>query len=796
MRLKSWLRHIDPGFFIVLAITWLAVWPFLSRPGLPQATDAELHIFRLHELSYLIRNGEIYPRWAPDFYHAYGYPIFNYYAPLSYYVGLVFELMPKLDAVDGVKAVFVLGLLTAAVGIYGYVRPHWGRLAGYVAAACFVYAPYMQYIDPHARGALAESFSFGMFALALWALDRLRQRVTAWRWVTAVFTTAGVILSHNLMALLLFAMLAAWAVWPWWDGWQDGKREEGREKREERRERREEGRGRREERGEKREGRWAVWGALALAVGVAAFFWLPVMLERNAVNLTTLLGAGDNYDFRTHFLSWGEMLTWTRRLDWGATEPAFRFNLGVAQWVLALLGVLFLVARRVRHAGHVLFFALAAALLLFMMLPVSQFVWEAFPFLPYFQFPWRLMGAAAAVLAVLAGAAAAVIEDWLLHRLPRWRGWGTAVLVALPIVLGLPLTQPFPWPDFGEVSTRRMTEIEHTGRWLGTTSTADYVPATVDMIPERNGNVVYGLYEGLPVDHINWAQVPEGTEIETEYVRPLLTRYTVHAPKAFKFRLFLFDFPGWQVRVDGERVETELGRPEGFIVVPLTAGEHEVEVKFGSTPARSLAVGVTFVALFLTLALAWRWRRSALTEGAPPSLQRPDWLVLGSVSLVTAVTIFILSPLGWLHYESTGLTAVAAQQAAFADFGRQIALIGYDTTAETAVSGDDVTVTLYWKAQVDLDINYQVFVHLLAPDGFLVTQSDKLNPGDFPTRRWPLDKYVRDVHVLHLPADLPAGNYTVAVGLWVQTEGWRLPLLDAAGAQIGDNQALFTLQVK
>ncbi|MCB0000832.1 MAG: hypothetical protein KDE56_33945, partial [Anaerolineales bacterium] len=110
--------------------------------------------------------------------------------------------------------------------------------------------------------------------------------------------------------------------------------------------------------------------------------------------------------------------------------------------------------------------------------------------------------------------------------------------------------------------------------------------------------------------------------------------------------------------------------------------------------------------------------------------------------------------------------------------------------------GDDVTVTLYWKAQVDLDINYQVFVHLLAPDGFLVTQSDKLNPGDFPTRRWPLDKYVRDVHVLHLPTDLPAGNYTVAVGLWVQTEGWRLPLLDAAGAQIGDNQALFTLQVK
>ena len=32
--------------------------------------------------------------------------------------------------------------------------------AGYVAAAVFIYAPYVQYIDPHARGVLPESFSF------------------------------------------------------------------------------------------------------------------------------------------------------------------------------------------------------------------------------------------------------------------------------------------------------------------------------------------------------------------------------------------------------------------------------------------------------------------------------------------------------------------------------------------------------------------------------------------------------------------------------------------------------------
>jgi hypothetical protein len=38
------------------------------------------------------------------------------------------------------------------------------------------------------------------------------------------------------------------------------------------------------------------------------------------------------------------------------------------------------------------------------------------------------------------------------------------------------LSQPTPWAPFGEVNTLRMSQIENSGRWLGTTSTADYVP--------------------------------------------------------------------------------------------------------------------------------------------------------------------------------------------------------------------------------------------------------------------------------------------------------------------------------
>ncbi|MCB0020815.1 MAG: hypothetical protein KDE09_23635, partial [Anaerolineales bacterium] len=130
MKVRAWWRQWDKSWLAVLAVALLAMWPLLSRSDLPQNTDAELHIFRLAELSRVIRTGVFYPRWAPHFYFGYGYPIFNYYAPLSYYLGLPVELMPGLDAVAGVKFVLLLSLLAGAVGTFAYVRPHWGAPAG------------------------------------------------------------------------------------------------------------------------------------------------------------------------------------------------------------------------------------------------------------------------------------------------------------------------------------------------------------------------------------------------------------------------------------------------------------------------------------------------------------------------------------------------------------------------------------------------------------------------------------------------------------------------------------------
>ena len=755
---------------MVLLIGFLAVWPFLSIASLPQETDAELHIFRVHELAYLVRNGEWYPRWAPNFYHGYGYPIFNYYAPLTYYLALPITLMPPFDAVDGVKAVFVLGMLLGGLGLYGFVRDNWGREAGYVAAAVFLYAPYVQYIDPHARGVLPESFSFGAFALALWLLDCLGRRPTRWRWLTAVLSITTVILSHNLMALLFFGLLVAWVVWSASSGkWHET------------------------------ESRW--WPplvALFLGLSMATFFWLPIWLERDAVNLNTLIGQGDNYDFHTHFLAWTDLLAFSQRLDWGATAPAFRFNLGVVQWLLVAVSTVLLLLRRLEHKAQATFFVLATAVLLWLMLPSSAMVWELIPVLPYFQFPWRLLGPAAAMIAIVAG----VGTDGLIRIVSNTRqtliktSVLTAIFVLLSILLGLPMSQPTPWPDFEEVNTLRMSVIEQRGRWLGTTSTADYVPRKVKVTPKRQGQVVQGFFDGVPLDRVNWAVVPDETMIEQEELRPLHVRYTINTPKSFHLRLFQFYFPGWVATIDGQPVAIEIGKPEGLIVIKIPKGEHVVDVQFGTTPARTLADRISLAALIVTILMALVIPSASPKQSLSVLPTPTDRAVVVGVLGVTAVTLFLLSPLGWLHDHSVGLEVEPANTPVLADFGDQIMLLGYDASPASWQPGNRSALTLYWKAKSPLDINYQVFIHVQAADGRLVAQSDRLNPGEFPTRRWPVDKYVRDTHEIHLTADLPPGHYTVSAGLWVQDEGWRLPLFNETEQQIGDHFELFEFVVE
>jgi hypothetical protein len=117
-----------------------------------------------------------------------------------------------------------------------------------------------------------------------------------------------------------------------------------------------------------------------------------------------------------------------------------------------------------------------------------------------------------------------------------------------------------------------------------------------------------------------------------------------------------------------------------------------------------------------------------------------------------------------------------------AQFSDAVALLGYGLKQE----GHSLHVTLHWQALRRMD-SYKVFVHLYdAQSGALVAQNDAAPRNwTYPTDRWEAGEVVSDEIVLPL-ANVPAGRYRMAVGVYTLDGATRLPVQTKGGVSLGD----------
>ena len=125
------------------------------------------------------------------------------------------------------------------------------------------------------------------------------------------------------------------------------------------------------------------------------------------------------------------------------------------------------------------------------------------------------------------------------------------------------------------------------------------------------------------------------------------------------------------------------------------------------------------------------------------------------------------------------LSAPPAIQHPFdANFEHRVHLIGYDMSRVK----DNLQLTLYWQLIVSMHHKMQVTLRLLNSNGqVIVEQNDPPWAGEAMVLSWPDGLAVRAEHVLPLPSDLPAGNYSLAVSLREQDEEGQERLLTLEG---------------
>ena len=156
--------RVDRYAVALAAISLLALLPMMQAGYFWGAHDARHAVYFSFEFDRVFRDGVLYPRWFPDMTYGYGYPLFNIYGPLAFYIGEAFHLI-GFDFVTTVKLVFALAWVTSGLAMYGFVkRVFEHRGMAFIAGLLFVFMPYHM-IDVYVRAAFAESVEMSAVAV-------------------------------------------------------------------------------------------------------------------------------------------------------------------------------------------------------------------------------------------------------------------------------------------------------------------------------------------------------------------------------------------------------------------------------------------------------------------------------------------------------------------------------------------------------------------------------------------------------------------------------------------------------
>jgi hypothetical protein len=621
----------------------------------------------------------------------------------------------------------------------------------------------------------------------MWRIERLLYTGRGRDFVLVSLAVGVFALAHNLMSVLLLALLVMWIIWRKLFGTIS----------------------------------WAQFRYVAISVllgiGLALYFWLPIILEHNAVQLGNVPVniQSEQENFFGFFVPLNRLLAPSPLADAGAANGTLlRLNLGMAQWVLALTGLFGLVLIKskrfftietqagTRHVVslYAIFFALVALVMIVMMLPLASGLWTSVAALNFLEFPWRLLGPIAFCLAFLAGINAVWIE-----RLPERAA--QIVTIALPILIVL-LALPTLY-----VPAERLTDIdtspaaylqsELTGQTSpGTSARNDFLPTGVKILPGATQSLLDDFADGTPVNKINPLSIPPDGNATLKKGETQESIWQVHAAAPFTLELMTFYFAGWSAEIDGQLASIIVSKPHGFMRIDIPMGDHTVRVFLAETPARQIGAALSLIALIAIFVFAYLInRKNAFSKQGDIDFS-PSPLYLGLSTILTLVAVALLMREGIAWIESPPGQARIAQHQTVYNLGSQIQMLGYDVSAENVRPGDWLEVVLYWSVREKPDHNYSSFVHFSDGDRPLA-QADRPLPSGMLTSEWQPGAYYRDEYSLHIPYDTGSGEYRINIGLYTCDtlpagecgNGDRLAATDADGKSLGDILQLSTVTV-
>lgn len=534
-----------------------AIQPILKGGLFPIHDDTQ--VVRVYEMYKSLKGGMFPVRWVEDLGYGFGYPIFNFYAPLAYYVG-AFGMFAGLNLISATQLMFIFGALLAFVTMYLFIRSLLGQIPGFVAGVLYLYFPYHA-VNIYIRGAVGELYAYAFLPLVLWGLvklfelfqDKHAKFEKSLKWiVVASIGIALVAISHNLtlymLGLILVVFMGLTVVLS--------------------------------------KNRKSLIGSyifsLILGGMLASFYIIPAALESSYTNVSSQVGGGADYP--DHFVCIKQLY----ESQWGfggsvvGCTDGLSFKIGkinVLLFIVSFALFIFATLRKQKEEHNVteVISYILFGLSIFLLLPISKFLWDVIPGMEFIQYPWRFLN--------FVGLFFSIIVGFFVYRLTQYSKFApiiaAAVIIAATLFFNVKLFVPQSFTDKTVSEYVYQPDI----RLRVSKISDEYMPK--------------GFVKPKTEDEISMQTIEiKGKGVVDSFDRntkSITSTVTLESPSQVKY--YLAYFPTWNFYVNDKKVEPIIQNTGVFI--SLQPGTYSLEARYQQTLIEKIANTISIIGILI-----------------------------------------------------------------------------------------------------------------------------------------------------------------------------------------------------
>jgi hypothetical protein len=534
--------------FVILCIAFVAIFFFLGK----ELNPLELNTFLIHdntqaarmqEFALNLKNGIIPPRLAPNFSFQHGFPVFNFYAPFSYWVGALIHLTGIPSAV-ALKLMLFLGLFISFISFFLFASLFFGYWGGLLGATIYSSSLWMA-VEIFVRGNVGEIWFMALLPLGLYLLKKNDEQKHGIFFLLTSISLSFLFTVHNVLSLvfMIFVILFSFLL------------------------------------KHKRKALMAVLVGLLLA----SYFLIPALLE-NKLTYANEIASKTKYE--DHFLCAWQL--W-KADKWsyggsgiGCVNDDMSFQIGKAQLIIAGVGLLlfFFTLKKQRKEVPLtipLFILGWTVLSAFLTIYASQPIWDLFsPIMAVFQYPWRFL--------VFVVFGTAFFASYVIYITKNNKAQ-IAIVVILSISVLFISSKFFsrPW----KYSIDEYTNLYVSEKYINQKAAYE-IP---EYFPRSGDYATWRLYDK---SQVGFYKNPINYKINSPFYKEILTDQN-------QITLPIHYFPFWEIQINRKTITPhffdKLGRP----ILTGLSDHSTVIVRYNETPTEKAGNAITLVTFGLLI---------------------------------------------------------------------------------------------------------------------------------------------------------------------------------------------------